>query len=80
MKTLHYLWRLLCYNPWLYVGSLILSLVCYNLPLLVGLIMREFFNALTGEVSAGFDVWTLVIFFFVTQLGSVISDQGYAAI
>ncbi len=80
MKTLHYLWRLLCYNPWLYVGSLILSLVCYNLPLLVGLIMREFFNALTGEASAGFDLWTLVIFFFVTQLGSVMSDQGYAAI
>ena len=81
MKTRHYLWRLLCYSPWLYVGSLILlSLACYNLPLVVGLIMRGFFNALTGEASVNFDVRTLVIFFFVTQLVSLIADQGYAAI
>ena len=80
MKTRHYLWRLLCYSPWLYVGSLILSLACYSLPLVVGLIMRGFFNALTGEASVNFDVRTLVIFFFATQLVSLISDQGYAAI
>ena len=80
MKTRHYLWHLLCYSPWLYVSSLILSLACYSLPLVVGLIMREFFNALTGEASVNFDVRTLVIFFFATQLVSLIADQGYAAI
>ena len=80
MKTRHYLWRLLCYSPWLCLGSLILSAACYNLPLLVGLIMREFFNALTEEASVSFDVWTLIIFFIVTQLVSLISDQGYATI
>ena len=80
MKTRHYLWRLLCYSPWLCLGSLILSLVCYNLPLLVGLIMREFFNALTEEASVSFDVRTLIIFFIATQLISLMSDQGYAAI
>ena len=80
MKTRHYLWRLLCYSPWLCFGSLILSLACYNLPLLVGLIMREFFNALTEEASVSFDVQTLIVFFIATQLISLISDQGYAAI
>ena len=80
MKTRYYLWRLLCYSPWLYVGSLLLSLACYNLPLVVGLIMRGFFNALTGEASVDFDVRTLVIFFCATQLASLIADQGYAAI
>ena len=80
MKTRHYLWRLLCYSPWLCLGSLILSLACYNLPLLVGLIMREFFNALTEEASVSFDVQTLIIFFIATQLVSLMSDQGYAAI
>ncbi|RKU06577.1 ABC transporter ATP-binding protein [Candidatus Poribacteria bacterium] len=80
MKTRHYLWRLLCYSPWLCLGSLILSLACYNLPLLVGLIMREFFNALTEEASVSFDVRTLIIFFIATQLISLMSDQGYAAI
>ena len=80
MKTRHYLWRLLCYSPWLCLGSLILSLACYNLPLLVGLIMREFFNALTEEASVSFDVQTLIVFFVATQLISLMSDQGYAAI
>ena len=80
MKTRHYLWRLLCYSPWLCLGSLILSLACYNLPLLVGLIMREFFNVLTEEASVNFDVRTLIIFFIATQLIRLMSDQGYAAI
>ena len=80
MKTRHYLWCLLCYSPWLCLGSLILSLACYSLPLVVGLIMREFFNALTEEASVSFDVQTLIIFFIATQLISLISDQGYAAI
>lgn len=80
MKTRHYLWRLLCFSPWLYTGSFILSLVYYNLPLLVGLIMRAFFNALTGEAEVGFDVWTLMILFFATRLVIQTSEQGYAAV
>ena len=31
MKTRHYLWRLLCYSPWLCLGSLILSVACYTI-------------------------------------------------
>ena len=42
--------------------------------------MREFFNALTEEASVSFDVQTLIIFFIATQLVSLMSDQGYAAI
>ena len=87
MKTLslnkekkgHYFWRLIRFSPLLYGLSFIFSLAYYGLPLLIGLIIREFFNALTGETPARFDLWTLVILFLVTRLTIQIFEQSYAA-
>ena len=58
---------------------LFFSLAYYGLPLLIGLIIREFFNALTGETPVGFDLWTLVILFLGTRLTIQIFEQSYAA-
>ncbi|RKU19281.1 ABC transporter ATP-binding protein [Candidatus Poribacteria bacterium] len=87
MKTLplnseskrHYFWRLIRFSPLLYGLSFIFSLAYYGLPLLIGLIIREFFNALTGETPVRFDLWTLVILFLVTRLNIQIFEQSYAA-
>ncbi|MDE0011438.1 MAG: ABC transporter ATP-binding protein [Candidatus Poribacteria bacterium] len=87
MKTLslnsekrgHYFWRLIRFSPLLYSLSFIFSLAYYGLPLLIGLIIREFFNALTGETAVRFDLWTLVILFLVTRLTIQIFEQSYAA-
>lgn len=87
MKTLplnskkkgHYFWRLIRFSPLLYGLSFIFSLAYYGLPLLIGLIIREFFNALTGETAGRFDLWTLVILFLVTRSTIQIFEQSYAA-
>ena len=87
MKTLplnskrkrHYFWQLIRFSPLLYGLSFIFSLAYYGLPLLIGLIIREFFNALTGETAVRFDLWTLVILFLVTRLTIQIFEQSYAA-
>ena len=86
MKTLplnserkrHYCWRLIRFSLLLYGLSFIFSLAYYGLPLLIGLILREFFNALTGETPVRFDLWTLVILFLGTRLTIQIFEQSYA--
>ena len=78
-KKRHYFWRLIRFSPLLYGLSFIFSLAYYGLPLLIGLIIREFFNALTGETPVGFDLWTLVILFLGTRLTIQIFEQSYAA-
>ena len=74
-----YFWRLIRFSPLLYSLSFIFSLAYYGLPLLIGLIIREFFNALTGETAVRFDLWTLVILFLGTRLTLQIFEQSYAA-
>ena len=78
-KKRPYFWRLIRFSPLLYGLSFIFSLAYYGLPLLIGLIIREFFNVLTGETAVGFDLWTLVILFLVTRLTIQIFEQSYAA-
>ena len=78
-KKRHYFWRMIRFSPLLYGLSFIFSLAYYGLPLLIGLIIREFFNALTGETPVRFDLWTLVILFLGTRLTIQIFEQSYAA-
>lgn len=78
-KQRHYFWRLIRFSPLLYALSFILSLAYYGFPLFVGLIMRAFFNVLTGEAEVAFDLWTLVILFLATKLTIQIFEQSYAA-
>ena len=68
MKTRDYLWRLLRYKPGLFALSLGLSMAVWSFALLLGLILREIFNALSGQAPAAFDVWTLVAFFVVVNV------------
>lgn len=68
MSTNGYLWRLLRYKPALFALSLALSMAVWSFALLLGLILREIFNALSGQAPAAFDAWTLVAFFVVVNV------------
>ncbi|MDQ3541324.1 MAG: ABC transporter ATP-binding protein/permease [Chloroflexota bacterium] len=49
------------FQPWLFAASAVTaSTLFYLVPLLPGLIVREFFNALTDESTARFGIWTLL--------------------
>jgi len=72
------LWRLLRYNPGLYLLVSLLAIPYFSLPLLFGLIMRAFFNTLSGEAVAGFNISTLVILFFASQVAVQLSELGFA--
>ena len=51
-----YLWRLLRSHPWLFAVSAVLSVGYSSVPLLVGLILREFFEPLKIPVVSGLPV------------------------
>ncbi len=80
------IWGLLAFNP---RGSALiagLTLLNANTPLLTGLLLREFFDSLTGDARLPADVWTIVVLFLAVSLavqvvlhGSYILQGRFAA-
>lgn len=66
------LWRMICYTPRLYLIDAFFWLFISGLPILPGLIIREFFNTLTGESKYNFSTTILIVFLLATGLGRVI--------
>lgn len=59
--------KLLRYRPGLFLSTVFFRGLDDLAPFATGLIMQAFFNALTGEAEAGFNVWTLVALFVVLE-------------
>ncbi|MCE2438286.1 MAG: ABC transporter ATP-binding protein [Candidatus Latescibacteria bacterium] len=74
-----YFWALVRYSPWCFCLGVFLSLGYFGFPLVAGLILREFFNALTGDADVRFGIRMLVILFVITRLAIQVAEQGYAA-
>lgn len=66
LSTWQYLWRLICYDPKLYLGDMVLWIGTYLMPLVPGLILREFFDTLSGHSRLGLGLWAIVALQFAT--------------
>jgi len=53
------LWRLILYKAWLYLLDCLLLAANMLTPLLPGLVVREFFDSLTGVARLGLSPWAL---------------------
>ncbi len=72
MKPWRYIWRLAWYKPALYLTSgIFASMLFYLFPLVPGLIVRQFFNALTGDAPVTFGVWGLLALFVGASIARV---------
>lgn len=60
MKSQKMVWRLLRYNPKLFFTALTIWTTFHLLPILTGLLIGAFFNALTGHAQAGFTIPTVI--------------------
>jgi ATP-binding cassette, subfamily B, bacterial len=65
------LWQLICYKPKLYLIDTCFWLFIMGLPALPGLIIREFFNSLTGKAQFGLSPWAFIAFFIALNLGHI---------
>lgn len=59
--------KLLRYRPGLFLGTVFFRGLDDLQPFAVGLIMKAFFDALSGDTAAGFNAWTLVAFFVILE-------------
>ena len=83
MNTLSSVWRLARYKLLFYTAATLLATVHTTLSLGPGLILKEFFDALTGEAPARFDVWTLVALYAavaMVNMGSNLGEEVYRSL
>ncbi len=73
-----YFWRLMGATPLASIAVFVLNTLYVTLPLLFGLILRLFFDTLTGQSQAGWNVWTLVALFLAVRIGVQLGEMGAA--
>mgnify|MGYP001259398215 CR=1 FL=1 len=78
MKAYRLLWRLIRYRPWLYGLNAILWASIALLPMIPGLLAREFFDMLTGSARLDIGVWGLIALLIGVALGRVVLVLGGA--
>src|SRR5436190_2415141 len=60
MTTGSAIWKLVRYRPWLYLLNIAIWTLFYALPLLEGLIIKAFFDALSNKEQASASLWALI--------------------
>ena len=70
-------WALIRYRPWYFAANLVFGVIFIVTQLIPGLITRSFFDALTGERAAGFDIGTLLGLLVAAQFGRMAVNVGY---
>jgi ATP-binding cassette subfamily B protein len=81
IPTWRYLWALVRFRPWLYLLLGVLELLFFGVfPQAVGLIMRAYFDRLTGAQPAGLSVWSLIALLIAVALGKAGSVFGDVAV
>ncbi len=79
MKPWRYIVQMARFKPWLFTGSgLTVGFLFYLIPLVPGLIVREFFQAVTGDTPATFGIWTLLALLVGIGAGQMAAMVGGA--
>lgn len=71
ISTFRLLAGLIRYAPWFYVWNLFNWILIGLVPILPGLVTKEFFDVLTGESAAGFNVATVIALLLGSALARV---------
>ena len=84
MSPLGFLLRIARLSPWLFVTSNILSFGLFGLPLLFGLILREFFDSLVADAPVDLSVQVLIALYALVillhtgvSLGQLASEESF---
>lgn len=72
MKLGRYTKALMTYRPWFFVLNAVLWAAFHCVPLLMGLAVRAFFDAVSGQAPAGLNAWTLLGLLAASQLARVV--------
>ncbi len=68
MKTYHYLWRIIYYRPWLFIGCVLTTLPFFLARLAFGLVVQGFFNLLPTSKHLSYSLWFFLALFVSAAL------------
>jgi ATP-binding cassette subfamily B protein len=72
------IWEMLTYRPWLWFVDLIsVALIRFCWQIAPALIIKAFFDMVTGEAQLTFGIWAVVAFLAATWIGRVIASYGF---
>jgi ATP-binding cassette, subfamily B, bacterial len=72
------IWDMLRFRPWLWFIDLIsVALIRFCWQVAPALIMKAFFDMLTGAAQLTFGVWAIFAFLLATWLGRVVASYGF---
>ncbi len=72
MKTLRLIWSLAMYRPGLHLTNCLIWSVFHLLPILIGLLMKQYLDALSGDAAAGVNAWTVLALIGGTYLARIV--------
>ncbi len=65
------------YRPWLYASKAVVEVLTFSVaPWLSGLVLKAYFDRLSGQASAGLNAWTLAALFVGIALGQAVTSLG----
>lgn len=79
LPTWKVIWKMIVYRRDLWLANWLAMMVTMLFYLIPGLVMREFFNMLSGNAQYGLNVWSLIALLFVAEMGSVLGIFGLVA-
>ncbi len=72
------IWEMLTFRPWLWFLDLIsVALIRFCWQVAPALIIKAFFDMVTGEAQLTFGVWSIVAFLAATWIGRVLASYGF---
>jgi ATP-binding cassette, subfamily B, bacterial len=73
-----YFWQLMRATPLVSLWVIFFNGLYSTLPLAFGLILRAFFDTLSGASTVGWNIWTLVALYLATRLALQVAELGAA--
>ncbi len=72
------IWEMLTFRPWLWFVDLIsVALIRFCWQIAPALIIKAFFDMVTGAAKLSFGIWAVVAFFAATWIGRIIASYGF---
>jgi len=70
------IWMMIRFRPKLWLANMLAMVIAMLFFQVPGLMMREFFNSLTGHAQVGLNLWTIIALLFTAELGSILGIYG----
>ena len=72
------IWEMIRFRPWLeFIDFVSVALIRFCWQIAPALIIKAFFDMLTGEATLTFGIWAIVAFLFASWLGRVVASYGF---